>query len=421
MVGIRDISPWLNPLTSIDKEKIWNDGIIVYDTNVLLDLYRYHPETRNKLLLAISSFGERNYITNHVCNEFLGKRENIIRDSLKLIKNKIKEAEKAKNSSKDILKNSYGYILDEQKIEEINNEIDITFEKIKSEINNEIEKRPDYLAEDTIFNQICEIFANKIKENISNEELNILEKEYEERILKQIPPGISDDGKDNGNRSGDYIIWKQMINISKENEKNMIFVTSEKKPDWWEKDEKILLGPKKYLSEEFFKKTNKFILFYQTSDFLETYMEKQGQVKDYKILTEIKTISKNRYGEQKVKNKKQDVIVAEENFNSGLITVFLSKECKNFTATGSFDPIFKNIPSIDAVLFEAPEGIPEHKITCGVGTCFNFNIHIIVDNKKEELPIGKYTFYYTANSEFDEEITNDTDDDNSEKESVDTF
>lgn len=419
MASIKDISPWLNPLSDDDREFIWNNGIIVYDTNVLLDLYRYHPETKDKLLLAISSFGERNYITNHVCCEFLRRREGIIRESFKLIKDKIKETEKTKNTTKAIFKSSYGYILDDSKIEEINIEIDNTFYKIESEINSEIQRRPNYLSNDTIFYKINDIFSNRIKENISDEEEDILNKEYEDRLARKIPPGISDNEKENGNRSGDYIIWKQMIDISKESQKNIIFVTSEKKPDWWEKDDKNLLGPKRFLSEEFFKNTNKNILFYQTFDFLETYMEKQGQEKDYKVLKEIKAISKNRYSDQKVKDREQDVLFADDEINSGLLSVSLTKECKNFTVTGSFNPAFNRIPSVDYFLLEGPEGLPLYKVTCGVGTCFNFNIHIMVENKQELLPVGKYIFAYHAISAPDEDCIDDEKYNNSEEGSDD--
>ena len=39
-------------------EELWNNAIISFDTNVLLDLYRYEPETTNDFLTSMEAFSD---------------------------------------------------------------------------------------------------------------------------------------------------------------------------------------------------------------------------------------------------------------------------------------------------------------------------------------------------------------------------
>ncbi|HHF5913071.1 TPA: hypothetical protein ACPPJD_001548 [Haemophilus influenzae] len=46
MATIKDKFKWAIPLTLQEIDDIWKKAILTVDTNVLLDLYRYHPKTR---------------------------------------------------------------------------------------------------------------------------------------------------------------------------------------------------------------------------------------------------------------------------------------------------------------------------------------------------------------------------------------
>ena len=41
---------------SVISEKVWQNGDTMFDTNVLLNLYRYNEETRNELLKGVWTF-----------------------------------------------------------------------------------------------------------------------------------------------------------------------------------------------------------------------------------------------------------------------------------------------------------------------------------------------------------------------------
>lgn len=55
----------------------------------------------------------------------------------------------------------------------------------------------------------------------------------EEKYKNQLYPGYQDSGKPDGTKYNDAFIWLQTIEYSKENQKDIIFVTGDLKEDWW--------------------------------------------------------------------------------------------------------------------------------------------------------------------------------------------
>ena len=72
-------------VTDDDYRSLFASGLIVLDTNVLLDLYRYHPETRQELLDVLDQLRERLWIPNQVMAEFWAGRESVIEEASDII------------------------------------------------------------------------------------------------------------------------------------------------------------------------------------------------------------------------------------------------------------------------------------------------------------------------------------------------
>ena len=67
------IKEFLEP-TNDEKQELWEKCVFVFDTNVLLNLYRYSAKTRTSLLAAFESFKDRIWIPYQVAFEFMRKR-----------------------------------------------------------------------------------------------------------------------------------------------------------------------------------------------------------------------------------------------------------------------------------------------------------------------------------------------------------
>lgn len=55
---MRELFPGYYRKTDAEIKKIWEEGVIVFDANVLLNLYRYSDATRKTLLELIHKFSK---------------------------------------------------------------------------------------------------------------------------------------------------------------------------------------------------------------------------------------------------------------------------------------------------------------------------------------------------------------------------
>ena len=71
-------------LTEEEKKYLWDSAIFVFDTNVLLNLYRYSSKTRDIFLQALDEFKDRVWIPRQVAEEFMEDRREVISDCSKV-------------------------------------------------------------------------------------------------------------------------------------------------------------------------------------------------------------------------------------------------------------------------------------------------------------------------------------------------
>lgn len=105
--------------------------------------------------------------------------------------------------------------------------------------------------DDPVSKMYEEIFTNDIIVEVKKSDED-LKKEHEFRNEHYIPPGYkkSDQNKpDNG--IGDLIIWQTVLEIGKEKNSNIIFVTNEGHGDWFYRLQNTAILPKYELLDEF--------------------------------------------------------------------------------------------------------------------------------------------------------------------------
>lgn len=81
--------PGYRKLQEEDFSRLWNECIFVFDTNVLLNLYRYKTSTRDELLRIFDKIKDRIWIPHQVALEYHDERLNVIK-SLMAAYDKIK-------------------------------------------------------------------------------------------------------------------------------------------------------------------------------------------------------------------------------------------------------------------------------------------------------------------------------------------
>src|SRR5260221_3874962 len=64
--------------TQQEFTKIWREAIFVFDTSVLLNIYRYTPKTREDFFKILEQLKSRIWIPHQVALEYHEQRENVI-------------------------------------------------------------------------------------------------------------------------------------------------------------------------------------------------------------------------------------------------------------------------------------------------------------------------------------------------------
>ena len=261
-------------------QEIWEDSSIVFDTNVLLNLYRYNEDTCREFIKVIEFYKDRLWIPYQVGFEFHRRREDIIRRNVAAYKTLGAKLSESLIKAVDALSpdfNRHPYI----NMPEIRKKVEKCANTIVKSLEKQEESHPDYLKDDFILNEVTRLFNGRVGTDFSEEDLEKTYKEGEKRYSNQIPPGYCDakNKKDKGNRSlyGDLIVWLQTISYSKEQKRNIIFVTDDHKPDWWDKVEGNHT-PRKELIKEFVNTTECGIIIYDSSRFLE-YAKRNKELK----------------------------------------------------------------------------------------------------------------------------------------------
>ena len=220
--------------------------IIVFDTNSLLNVFRFTPEASKEYFEIIQSIQDKIYIPYLVALEFhFHKSETLLLNEINVTKfknNFSKNWNKLKSEAAKTLFSSLSYRNDIDK-KELNAYLSDLLNSEDLNIENKLVEKISSISENqtNIFNALVEIMHSKTGERYTQDMITKIEKEGEERYKNGIPPGFNDANKKlsrsyNGikyqQKFGDLIIWKDIISKAKEDRiKHVIFVTSDGKRD----------------------------------------------------------------------------------------------------------------------------------------------------------------------------------------------
>ncbi|MFM6134336.1 MAG: PIN-like domain-containing protein [Sphaerospermopsis kisseleviana] len=213
-----------------------------------------------------------------------------------------------------------------------------------------------------------------------------------------------------GLKYGDFLIWKQIIEYSKSQNKPVIFITDDKKEDWWLEQSGRTIGPRPELIEEFYKDTSQKFWMYSVDRFVQESAKATNKEISQEVISEIIKVSQDSVRGDVEANQdsvsddvevrasisvSQETIERPLNRRSGLLIVTLNKSMHYATATGKFTPEFKSIPNISVELINCPyEDKSRVAISSGCGMVKNFNVHLKAI--QGELEAGDYVFKYEA-------------------------
>ena len=237
----------------------WRDCLFSFDSSVLLNVYGYSGETREKLV----SFTEQNENRIRLPHQF-GLEYS--RNRVKVILKQISKYAKVEDALRQIKETSIAPKRDHPYLTKKSFK---AFEAIQEELADSRKSMEKWLGLDPYAERLFKAFENRIGKRPSEEELVELHRKAEDRYKRQIPPGFVDrKDKDAENSYGDYVGWNQLMQIAKAEEKSIILVIDDLKEDWWYTVGDRQPGPRPELLEEFEQETKQELYMYTSENFL---------------------------------------------------------------------------------------------------------------------------------------------------------
>lgn len=264
---------------------MWRLCVFAFDANMLLNIYRYTPETQGKFFAILERLKERIWIPHQAASEYFKRREDVIQSQLKVYDEVTAKLDADLEKLAKQLEETYRRH-PSIKIESVVEQIKTALAQAKSSLERDKEKHPDFSDSDPLCEKVVELFDGKTGEGFNDAELAKIYEEAEERFKILRPPGFSD-AKNKGipEKYGDVVIWFELIEHAKNEKKQLVFVTDDRKEDWWVKKSGKTIFARLELLEEFQKKTNTSIYIYVSEQFIE-YAFKFFDVEDAQAAVE---------------------------------------------------------------------------------------------------------------------------------------
>ncbi|PZE55679.1 hypothetical protein DEJ04_14020 [Curtobacterium sp. MCLR17_044] len=294
-----------------ELDALWMEGIIVLDTNTLLNFFRYTPSTRDEFLSVLESLRASLWIPHQVGLEFQRRR-------LEVISNTADAFSKIK-ASVDTAKNAVNNKLNEYKHHpslnrnELTRELDKLFERFSAKVDAQAEQHERWIAGDgdpeKTFLRISDLYEQRVGQGFSREELDAIKDDGKQRYENKVPPGYKDANKTNGNEYGDLIIWKEILSFGQRMKKPVIFVTDDAKEDWWLIERGKTQGARPELIDEYWASAEQRIHLYEPLQFLKHAKERTQIAVSDNSLDEVEEVSSGNERARRVLHERREQLV----------------------------------------------------------------------------------------------------------------
>jgi hypothetical protein len=292
------------PLSEEEYKKLWDSCLFIVDANVLLNLYRYSQNTRNEIFPIFDKLTNRLWIPYQAALEYNKQRITVIDKQTRsyseireiLTKHQNELHSKLNQYKKHPYIDVTGWL----------NKSENTYKNYFKEIDEMEKKHPDIFVNDPIRDKITNLFEGKIGKPYPEKRLIEIFNEGKSRFEKNIPPGFEDKKKEGDKQFSDLVLWYQIIDEAIRSKKSIVFVTDDKKEDWWLKVNNRIIGPRPELLKEIGEKANVKFYMYQFDNFIEHSQQYLGIKKEQQAIDEIRAVRKN-IEEMKIINLYEDV------------------------------------------------------------------------------------------------------------------
>jgi predicted nucleic acid-binding protein len=233
-------------------------ALVVLDTNVLLNLYRYNDQTRASIIDVIKALGERFWAPHQVLEEFWRNRERALSSPLTEVQQSVDNLEKQLDSAKETIRIWVNRAaLTAQEAGAVEQQLTEAFNKAQSLIEELVDSEQVARARNTIHDKVLELLEPVLEGHVG-QPMNPADyattvAEGKRRAAAGEPPGFADARKSevtSEGAAGDYLVWEQVLCEAARRKLDVVFVTGDVKRDWWRFEGSFPRGPHIKLARE---------------------------------------------------------------------------------------------------------------------------------------------------------------------------
>jgi PIN like domain len=241
------------PITD-DYVRLFRDGLVVPDANVLLNLYRFTSQARDDLLSVLERLGDRLWVPHHVLVEFWRNRENVLRDPRDTEKT-AQDLLKAKEQAMGMFRAWANRVsLPSEETSQLAGALSDGFDAAIDGVDRFSDETAAESARDTdrdvVLKRLESILRGRVGEPFVGEQREAAIREGLRRVDEREPPGYLDKKKDDDGAAGDFLVWEQILVEVERDPRDVVFVTGDVKEDWWRREAGEQRGPRLELVAE---------------------------------------------------------------------------------------------------------------------------------------------------------------------------
>ncbi|MGN6128528.1 MAG: PIN-like domain-containing protein [Humibacter sp.] len=297
--------------TDDEYKDIWDRGLVILDTNALLNLFRYSSDTREAFLQVLRQKSDLLWIPNQVGLEFHRKRLSVV-DDQRVAFTKI--IDKTQSAIATITK-EVGVMRDHPSLdlEDLKRTLTEALKPVESKVSDTQARYQSEVVDkglhDKTLDEITSLYEGRVGAPYSVEELESIYAEGRDRYDRKVPPGYKDIDKPEPLRYGDLVLWKQILDKAEASTLPALFVTDDVKEDWWREFQGQKIGPRVELVDDYVAKSGQRIHFYTPQQFIE-YAKALGAQVSEASLQEVVSVS-TAQTEQGVRTSTDGVWISE--------------------------------------------------------------------------------------------------------------
>ncbi|WP_146605007.1 PIN-like domain-containing protein [Jiangella anatolica] len=300
------------PPSERELEILWRDGTIILDANVLLHLHRYGKKTRDEFVNALTRNSERLWIPYQVALEYQRNRLGVVHsqlDAYSKIEGLITES--VENVSKGFAALKAHPVTEGPYLARFRRSVKALLDGISQQQSEHRDQLRGGIADDEVWRAVSDLYEGRVGPANTEEKLRRIYEEGAARYDEKVPPGYLDAGKEEPDRYGDLVVWKQILESVSADPRPVIFVTDDAKEDWWNRVHGKTTGARVELLREFAEASGGHrIHFYRPGEFLRRSGERLDANVSKSAIEEIRSVSKSEEDHASLLSREYNDLVA---------------------------------------------------------------------------------------------------------------